>query len=306
MITREELYALVWSVSGETAAMTHDVTDSYLGQVCAALDVPRPSRGWWAKKKAGTAPAPPPLPAARPGFPDRWAKGASLVGPDARFRRLPRTRPDAAKRGLHPLVRFASVAFAQAKTTADGVHLAPSRFDAIDLTCSAKTLENALSLAETLFKAFEARGHPVGIAAGHDLIRPVLENGSRSPVQTSRTPAKLWIPRAPTVTMVGGVPIGLAIMETSEEVLMRYKGHGEFAPVSTAGKVDGITWTEWQRRLTGRLMVVTYSPHFPAPWKRQWPATRRKMSSRTAEAIVLELESVAPALPHAGFFLQGR
>lgn len=306
MITREELYALVWNVPVVTVAKRLDVSDIYLARVCDALDVPRPTRGWWAKKKAGTAPAPPRLPVAKPGFPDRWSKGASLVAEVARFRPLPRTRPDAVNRGLHPLVRFASVAFAQAKTGADGLHLSPRPFDAIDLTCSKDTLETALSLTDTLFKIFEERGHPVGIAAGHDLIRPVLENWIQPPARAHKIRPKLWTPNAPTVAIVGGVPIGVAVIETSEEVLMRYKGQGEFERASTADKVYGITWTEWQLRPSGRLMVVAYSPHFPAPWKRQWPPTRRRMSRRTAEAMVEELESVALTLPHAGFFLGER
>lgn len=303
MITREDLYALVWSFPVATVAKQLGVSNVYLARVCDALEVPRAPRGWWAKKKTGTAPPPPRLPAAKPGFPDRWSKGASLVAAVARFRRLPRARLSGVNRELHPLVRFASVVFAESETGANGIHLSPRRFDAIDLTCSTKTLERALSLANTLFKALETKGHQVGIAAGHDLIRPVLEYGDRPPVHIGRTSAKLWIPNAPTITMVCGVPIGLAIMEISEEVLMRYKGHGNFVRASMADKVTGITWTEWQLRPSGRLMVVAYSPHFPAPWKRQWPPIRGRLSRRAAEAIVVELESVAHNLPHANFFL---
>lgn len=307
MITREELYALVWSVPVMHAARRLGVSNIYLARVCVALDVPRPPLGWWRKRERGMASAPPPLPVARPGVLDRWESGASIVGARGLLRHVTAVGPGVEGSELHPLVRRSAAIFRQAKTSDDGIHLAPRRFDAIDLICSADTLERALSLADVLFKAFETRGHRVAVAnAGRGLTRPSLGNLTRPSTYTANGSSRLWTPRAPTVAIVGRVPIGLAIMETSDEILMRYTGHGQFDRASKAAKVYGISWTEWQRRPSGRLIVVAYSPHFPAQWERRWPAFGGRMAKRAAEALVVELEGVAPTLPHAEFFMRDR
>ncbi|OWV68084.1 hypothetical protein ATY76_14355 [Rhizobium sp. R339] len=66
------------------------------------------------------------------------------------------------------------------------------------------------------------------------------------------------MPPAPTIVTVSGVPIGLAILEISKEVKMRYMGNDEFKRASPGTTVHGITWTEWQRVPTGRLKLVAY------------------------------------------------
>lgn len=304
MITREELYALVWSVPGRVAAHRLNVSDSYLGRVCVALGVPRPPRGWWAKHRAGTAPPPPPLSITRPGFPDAWTKGGRGTPIKQFYRQLiwSVSQDDT----THPLVRLGRNVFHAAKDSGDRTHLVPHSYSAIDLTTSAEMLENALSLANALFQRFESRGHPVLIAAGGGFIRPPLNNWITPLAHTERIRLSLWAPKTPTVTVVSGVPIGLAIMEVAEEVLMRYVGDGEFVRASSVGPVDGITWTEWQRAPTRRLKITAYSPHHPAAWQRDWAESRRGSLVRTVEAIVDDLEAAAPTLPHASSFLRER
>ncbi|MCA1403043.1 hypothetical protein I6F26_00280 [Ensifer sp. IC3342] len=304
MITREELYALVWSVSGKAAADRLGVSDSYLGKVCAALAVPRPPRGWWAKRAVGTAPPPPPLAAARPGFPDRWTKGGRGTPPIKHFYGdgIWSASPD--DDTVHPLVGIARRVFGSAKESRDGTHLV-TRYHTIDLTASADALENALSLADALFRAFEGRGHPVRIAPRSGFIRPRLDNWGRPPSHIEGVGTFLWTPQAPTIATVSGVPVGIAILEINEEILMRYKGNGVFAKASATKQVAGITWTEWRGVPCGRLKLTAYSPHHPVPWRREWIEIRRNSLAKTAEAIVAELEAAAPTLPHAGFFLRG-
>ncbi|OWV68096.1 hypothetical protein ATY76_14415 [Rhizobium sp. R339] len=300
MISREELYALVWAGPGKGAAERLGISDSYLGRVCTALDVPRPSRGWWAQRAVGRAAPPPPLPPARPGVPDHWAKGGPSIKQFYR-RGIWCTVP---RDGSHPLVHFARHLFRKAREGRDGRHLSTRSCNAIDLTTSADTLESALSLANVLFKAFEARGHPVRVMSRSGFIRPALENWAQPPERTRHIPPALWMPVAPTIVTVSGVPIGLAILEISREVEMRYLGNGEFEPASPGRTVHGITWTEWRRVPTGRLKLVAYSPHHPVPWRQEWVEARRNSLGRTTEAIVAELEAAAPILPHAGHFLQ--
>lgn len=303
MVTREELYALVWSTPVMHAARRLGVSDIYLARVCVALDVPRPPRGWWRKRERGMATEPPPLPVARPGVLDRWESGASLVGVEGQFRNVVVGCHGTEASDWHPLVRRSAMMFRRARPSDDGTHLAPRNFDAIDLICSAETLDRALSLANVLFNACEARGHRIAVAnVRRGLTRPDFANLGSPRTYTAKRQPRLWKPKAPTIALIGWVPIGLAVVETRKEVLMRYTGHGRFEEASKAPKVYGISWTEWQLRPSGRLVVVAYSPHFPAPWEHRWPVFGGRMSKRAAEALVAELEGLAPSLPHAGFF----
>ncbi len=302
VITREEMYELVWNVPTTTAAARFGVSDVYLARVCAALDVPRPTRGWWRKTLNGTDPPPPPLPPAGPLTLDCWDPGKPQ--PVKRLARLARVRAGAAKAGTHPLVFVARNIFGAAGTSDDKTHLAPRRSETIDLTVSREALTNGLSLADALFKLMDARGHLVKVAPGQGFIRPPLENWTGALARTARAPYRLWTPVAPTIASVSGIPIGLAIMEITEEVLMRYVGDGNFKRASSSKRVYGITWTEWQRRPTRRLKVVAYSPYFPAPWQREWAETRQNSLVRMVAPIVDELERTALALPHATFFAQ--
>lgn len=302
MITREEMYELVWNVPTTAAAARFGVSDVYLARVCAALDVPRPPRGWWRKTLNGTDPPPSPLPPAGPLTLDCWDPRRSQ--PVKRLARLARVRAGAAKAGIHPLVFVAREIFGAADSSVDKTHLAPLRSETIDLTVSREALTNGLSFADALFKLLESRGHLVKVAPGKGFIRPPLENWIGALTRTARTPSTLWTPVAPTIASVSGVPIGLAIMEITAEVLMCYVGDGDFERASSAKRVYGITWTEWQRRPTRRLKIVAYSPYFPVPWQREWAETRQNSLVRMVAPIVDELEQTVLTLPHAPFFQQ--
>jgi hypothetical protein len=52
-LTREELYALVWSEPIQKLAPRYGLSDRGFGKLCARYDIPVPPRGWWAKKAAG-------------------------------------------------------------------------------------------------------------------------------------------------------------------------------------------------------------------------------------------------------------
>lgn len=54
--SREELYELNWSNSMIKVATLFNVSDAYLARVFSLLHVPKPSRGYWAKRAVGKAP----------------------------------------------------------------------------------------------------------------------------------------------------------------------------------------------------------------------------------------------------------
>ena len=61
-MTREELHALVWSQPVRTVAKSMGISDVALAKQCRGANVPIPPRGWWARKAAGRAGDPTPLP----------------------------------------------------------------------------------------------------------------------------------------------------------------------------------------------------------------------------------------------------
>ena len=61
---RERLYEEVWTAPTQQIALQYGVTDVALAKACKHLKVPKPPRGYWAKKEAGIrVPAKPALPA---------------------------------------------------------------------------------------------------------------------------------------------------------------------------------------------------------------------------------------------------
>lgn len=60
---RQRLFREVWNEPAETVAKRYGVTGVALAKWCTKLEIPRPQRGYWAKKAAGkNVPLPPPLP----------------------------------------------------------------------------------------------------------------------------------------------------------------------------------------------------------------------------------------------------
>lgn len=60
---REKIYNEIWSEAIQTVAKRYNLSDVGLAKVCRKLKIPRPGRGYWAKKAAGkVVPKQPPLP----------------------------------------------------------------------------------------------------------------------------------------------------------------------------------------------------------------------------------------------------
>lgn len=64
---RDELYQQVWAQPIREVAAGYGVSDAAVANACRKLNVPRPPNGYWAKKVAGRATRPIPLPKLRPG-----------------------------------------------------------------------------------------------------------------------------------------------------------------------------------------------------------------------------------------------
>jgi hypothetical protein len=78
VVSREELYELVWSVPMVKVAEKFKVSGSYMARICTNLNIPRPERGYWAKLAFGKAPDKPSLPELQTGDPISWCQDGEL------------------------------------------------------------------------------------------------------------------------------------------------------------------------------------------------------------------------------------
>lgn len=309
MITREELYELVWSKPMTKVAEQFDVSGSYMARVCSVLRIPRPEQGYWAKLAVGKASARRPLPDAQPGDQMFWSKEGGLnecgapkpVALPESVRPRRRTSNIIGTRGL---IRGAKTHFESGRTVEAEKYLKPYKRLLVDVTAAKTGLDKALTFANDLFNALESAGH-------HVVLAPNGGQWRRGAVEWREQPNKrqhhhyygnLWSPFRPTVVYVGTLAIGLAVIEMSEDVLMRYMGNGKYIrdadyvpPKASRHYVDH-TWTTTQEMPTGRLRLVAYSPYWRVSWTTSWQETKSTTLTRELSTIVKAIERAAVEL----------
>jgi hypothetical protein len=169
---RQTLYSEVWADPVTIVAARYGVSDVALAKTCRRLHIPLPGRGYWDKKKAGRAPAPPPLPDLAA---EDEAGGERLSPP-----RCQRCTPGAAERkekasGVQE-IRVAERlsrphALVAAARNLLGGPGSPEAFvscqdqPCLDLDVSRGALPRALRIMDALLKALEERGHLVDVTA---------------------------------------------------------------------------------------------------------------------------------------------
>ena len=295
MISREELYELVWSQPMTKVGEQFKVSGSYLARVCSELHVPRPDRGYWAKLEAGKAVRKIPLPPAQPGDPLGWAQGGGPVPIQTEMPTaadLVHSRPTKVAKHTHRLVHGAKTHFESGRPIKDGEYLKPFKKLLVDVTSSKASLDKALQFASDLFNALEAAGHRVVLGSYHDGLRrcDIDENEAPKKQGHYRYPS-IWTPGQPTVTYVGAIAIGLAIVELSQEVTMRNLGSGkrireeDFLKQKTQPR-DPFSYTYTEDLRTGRLRLIAYSPYEGVAWSMRWDEIGSKSLTRELPTIV--------------------
>jgi hypothetical protein len=311
-LARQELYDLVWSEPMLKVGARYEVSSSYLARVCTLLNVPRPERGYWAKLAVGRAPPKPPLPDPLPGDPITWTRDGSMptlkaaprlptelegATKERRKPRLPKTNIPAI--GTHGLIRGAKIHFESGRPVDDGNHLKPYKKLLVDVTASKTGLDKALGFANDLFNALESVGYRVVLAPNGEQLR-------RGQIDELETPRKrqgyfhsnLWSPYRPTLVYVGTVAIGLAIIEMSEEVLMRYVNgkyirDADYVAPKSSRRYHDHTWTTAKELPCGRLRLVAYSPYWRASWQTSWQESKNSSLSREISQMIKAIENAA-------------
>jgi hypothetical protein len=163
VVSREELYELVWSMPMVKVGERFRVSGSYMARVCSVLRVPRPERGYWAKLAVGKAPEKPPLPDAQPGDQISWSQDGGLQSPPrprglAPSPRPPRRHLARVATGVHGLIRDAKGYYDDGYRVDEGQHLRPYKRLLVDVTASRAGLDKAHGFANDLFNALESAG----------------------------------------------------------------------------------------------------------------------------------------------------
>ena len=310
MVTREALYALIWSIPMIQVAEQFGVSGSYMTRVCAVLKVPKPGVGYWAKAAVGRAPPPKPLPPAQPGDQLYWVKEGDLchlpaftrpvlVGPEV----LKDIRARKKLTGQHVLVCGAKAHFESGRPVEEGQYLKPFKKLLVDVTASRETLDKALGFANDLYIALESAGYRVVLAPPDERLRraEIEEHEEPKKRQSYYDHRRLWSPRRPTVVYVGTVAIGLAVIEMSESVLLRnvkgkYIRDADYIPPKATRPYGDHTWTTTEDLPCGRLRLVAYSPYWLVSWSQTWQESKKSSLKRELTVIVKAIEAAAGEL----------
>lgn len=106
---------------------------------------------------------------------------------------------------------------------------------------------------------------------------------------------KLWRPAKPTLVYVEGIPFGLAVIEMTESLLMRYANgkyirESEYRPPRTSRGYDDHTWTTTKNTPCGRLRLVVYSPQPDVSWSLSFQETIERALTQDIAKIVESIE----------------
>ena len=167
-ITRTQLYERVWSVPMCQLAAEFGLSDVGLAKVCRRHDIPRPPRGYWAKKAAGQSLRVRPLPKADDD-PVLEFKDPEVTMDDSTKDELQvladevraDIRPIEVRshlRRAHPLVAEANKQLQLARADSDGFLSSPADLP-LNLHVSKAQYRRALQIFDALLRALEGGGH---------------------------------------------------------------------------------------------------------------------------------------------------
>jgi len=175
-ISRHELHKLLWSEPITRLAKKYGFSDVWLAKICRKYNIPRPGRGYWARKKAGEGvpitrlPKPADNPfieiITHPEKPKSSGERRSNPFVD----RIPKkivvsvglTRP-------HALIKETARILASSRENGSGI-LIPSKGEGLDVLVSRECLDRALRIMDTLIKALTEAGFKVSVSEGATLI----------------------------------------------------------------------------------------------------------------------------------------
>ena len=166
-ISREALYELVWSKPTTIVAREFRVSDVAVIKVCRKLNVPRPPRGYWARRRYGYAVMDaPPLPARNDETPSEHTFTAAVDRPAGTSRPMGPAIVAIPKSSREPHPALTGIRAALAKLRPDSFgRVGPSD---TGINVSPSMVSRAVKVLSVLFAVLEERGHAIK-CDGNDL-----------------------------------------------------------------------------------------------------------------------------------------
>jgi hypothetical protein len=171
-VTRKQLYDLVWSEPMRRLATRFGISDVGLAKICRKHDIPRPPRGYWAKKEFGKAPLQVRLPNPSDDCnillrdPEECCISSPILREVVEQKKAEEEKREAKievaenLRGAHTLVSQANQELQVAEI--DENHLViPPKGTPLDIRTSKASIRRALLIMDALLKALEQRRYDV-------------------------------------------------------------------------------------------------------------------------------------------------
>lgn len=177
VVNREKLYEEVWGEPVVIVAKRYGISDVGLAKICKKLSIPLPTRGYWAKVKAGRIMKKIPLPKLKENCPqdavlskaDPVRKAAETVAKQKiishgenseKTMTVPTELVDP-----HPLVKAAGKRLRQREGVIDEKGLRAAPAEVVHLQVSSSSLDRALLIADTLLKQLESHSVTIRVDA---------------------------------------------------------------------------------------------------------------------------------------------
>lgn len=168
ILRRDELYKAVWSEPVLQVAQRYGISNVALAKICRKLDVPRPGRGYWARRSAGQEVEPIALPTLKQGEPSqhrvrRWCAPAAETTAPATLKELQARVSEQGERiavpehlvAPHRLIRLSLPLLGKSKRPIDQIL---EERACLNIRVSPATLDRALRIMDALLKALESHG----------------------------------------------------------------------------------------------------------------------------------------------------
>ena len=180
-ITRKDLYEEIWAEPITQVARRYGVSDVAVGKWCTRMNVPRPGRGYWARKNAGQRVKQAPLPAAHgeASYVNRPQAAEREPSPTPKIpglERLEKPVPVPDEIGdEHPLVSQTRRALQSAGDRGGEILYPGAAPQSLDVRVAKASTDRALRLMNALIRALERAGFAVETlttteGVGHHLV----------------------------------------------------------------------------------------------------------------------------------------
>lgn len=183
-ISRQVLYKRIWSEPVTKLSKEFGLSDVGFAKLCKRNDIPRPPRGFWARKAVGQKVTDVPLPRANEDWEitiNSHEKGitnpALRTAAEREKSRITQEPPIVVPdnmRGAHPLVSTALHVLEATQKDACGI-LRPAAFGCLNVSVSRNSLRRALLIMDALIKTFVARGYSVRVPGEGDIDETIVE-----------------------------------------------------------------------------------------------------------------------------------